>query len=99
MIESSTEIKFLPMTYAYDELFTHMMNSNTSPWTNNWTEVFDFTPHKKAASGEPNYHISGEELLPNFIRPLAHAKEIIEKSEGEPKSLNEVDEAVATQIV
>ena len=87
------------MTYAYDEVFTHMMHCNISPWTNNWTEIFDFTPQKKAATGEPNYYISGEELDYDFIRPLAHAKEIMSKVEGEPKSLNEVDAEVAARIV
>ena len=72
MVESSTNFKFLPMTYAYDELFEHMMPSRISPWTNNWTEVFDFTPQKRAENGEPNYFIAGEELLydGDFIRPL-----------------------------
>ena len=102
VVESSTNIKFLPMTYGYDKLFSHMCLSKISPWTNNWTDVFDFTPGKKSATGEPNFYIAGDPLVYDFVRPLEHAKEIIEKASSDElvvKSLAEVDDEVADQIV
>ena len=73
MVESSTNIKFLPQTYAYDELFEHFMGANISPWTNLWTDVFDFTPHKKSETGEPNFFTTSN-LEKGFIRPLEQTK-------------------------
>ena len=93
MIESSTNIKFLPMTYEYPELFSHMFPSRVSPWCNNWSNVFDFTPHKKAASGEPNFTLSFD-LDPQFVRPLWQGKAIVarvrELKGEELRSLEEV---------
>ena len=87
------------MTYAYDEVFSHMMQCKISPWTNNWTDVFDFTPQKKSPTGEPNWFTEADPLVENFMRPLEHAKEIMAKAEGEPKSLAEVDPEVQAQII
>ena len=65
--------------------------------------MFDFTPGKKSATGEPNFYIAGDPLVyDEFVRPLEHAKEIIEKASSDSavvKSLDEVDVAVADQIV
>ena len=79
VIESCTNIGFLPMTYGYEELWQHMHPSTVSPWTNNWIEVYDFTPHKKAATGEPNYYINSE-IDPSFIKPLKLAKEVMARA-------------------
>jgi len=70
-----------------------MLHSMVSPWCNNWTDVFDFTPHKTAATGEPNYFVVGD-LQPNFIRGLQQAKSLMDKAaqtRGEElKSLEEI---------
>ena len=68
----------MPMTYAYDELFEHMRPSTVSPWTNNWFDVYDFTPHKTAPTGEPNFFLAGD-LVPEFMVPLEKAKLLIQK--------------------
>jgi len=70
VVESCSNIKFIPMVYGYTELFSQMRPAMVSPWCNNWTDVFDFTPHKKSATGEPNYFLVGD-LVPDFIRPLS----------------------------
>ena len=67
------------MVYAYPELFAQMLPSTISPWCNNWTDIFDFTPHKTAESGAPNFSISGE-LKPNFILPLTKASRLMDKA-------------------
>ena len=77
VVESSTNIKFLPQTYAYDELFAGFMGARISPWTNLWTDVFDFTPHKKSADGEPNFYTVSN-LEKDFVRPLEKTKQIID---------------------
>ena len=93
VVESSTNIKFIPMVYEYPELFSQMLPSRVSPWCNNWTDVFDFTPHQKAETGELNYYISPD-LQPDFIRPLSQAKSLMDKVaqiRGEElKSLEEI---------
>ena len=101
VIEASTNIKFVPMVYSYPELFTHMRSAMVSPWTNSWTAIFDFTPHKVSTSGEPNFFCEGE-LTHDFIRPLWQARSLIEKatvSRGKaPTSLNEVTQEELDQI-
>ena len=57
------------MVYDYPELWEQMHASMLSPCCNNWSDVFDFTPHKNAATGEPNYFISGD-LEPELVKPL-----------------------------
>ena len=76
VIESSTNIKFIPMVYEYPELFSQMRPSMVSPWCNNWTDVFDFTAGKKAETGEPNFFCVGD-LDREFIRPLEDAVSLV----------------------
>ena len=102
VVESSTNIKFLPQTYAYDELFEHFMGANISPWTNLWTDVFDFTPHKKSETGEPNFFTTSN-LEKGFIRPLEQTKQIIENAKQrrngeEVKGLQEIEPAELEEI-
>ena len=72
-----------------------MQKSNLSPWTNNWVEVFDFTPNKKAGSGEPNFTIKGS-ITSDLILPLKKAQtlaEMAKEATGEEiKSLDEIAE-------
>jgi hypothetical protein len=68
-----------------------------SPWTNNWNDIFDFTPHKKSPDASvPNFYCVPS-LETDFIKPLEQVKELIEKaslSKGVPiKSLNELEPA------
>ena len=67
----------MPQTHSYAELFSHMRSAQISPWTNNWVEVFDFTPHKKASTGEPNFEIVSDQVM-DFIRPVEQAKKLQE---------------------
>jgi len=60
------------MVYEYPELFHQMYPCRISPWCNNWSDVFDFTPHKKSETGEPNYFINGD-LDYDFVMPLRKA--------------------------
>ena len=69
MIESSTKIIFYAATYTYPEFFLHMKQAGMSIWTNKWTDVYDFTPNKKADDGSPNFTISSatkHNFVPSF---------------------------------
>lgn len=73
VVESCTNIKFLSMTYGYRELFSQMRPSMVSPWTNNWFDIYDFTPHKRADDGSPNFYCVPQ-IDRQFMRPLEEAK-------------------------
>ena len=53
------------------------MESNISIWTNKWTDVFDFTAHKTADDGTPNWMIKQVlyDEMNVFIPSLEKAKE------------------------
>ena len=102
VVESCTNIKFLPMTYAYKELFSQMRPCMVSPWTNNWNDIFDFTPHKKSPDASvPNFYCVSS-LETDFIKPLEQVKELIMKATVAKgvaiKSLNELEPADLDQI-
>ena len=56
-----------------------MLKSNVSLWTNKWTEVYDFTPHKTADDGTPNWKINTALLNDpsEFIKPLQQMKALV----------------------
>lgn len=89
------------MAYSYKELFSQMRPSMVSPWTNNWFDIYDFTPHKRADEGTPNFYCVPD-VEPNFMRPLEEAKEIINKARlargTDVKTLAEVDSAEFEQL-
>ena len=78
VVEACTNIVFSTMTYWYDDLLTQMRLANTSPWSNNWTKIYDFTPHKTAESGVPNWSIDTS-LNWKMIAPLGEVSEKITK--------------------
>ena len=90
------------MTYAYKELFSQMRPCMVSPWTNNWNDIFDFTPHKKSPDASvPNFYCVSS-LETDFIKPLEQVKELIMKATVAKgvaiKSLNELEPADLDQI-
>ena len=56
-----------------------MHSSKISPWCNAWSDIYDFTPNKVAASGEPNFFCS-QEIEPSFCRNLEEAKKLLDKA-------------------
>ena len=68
VVEACSNIEFSTMTYWYEELLSQLQAVSVSPWCNKWNEVFDFTAHKTASTGEPNWFIDPElkELMPNL---------------------------------
>lgn len=69
VVEACTGIDFSTMTYWYDELLCQMKMCMTSPWTNKWQAVYDFTAHRTAESGVPNWSID-DALIWDMIKPL-----------------------------
>ena len=97
MVEACTGIVFCTMTYRYDELLTQLKLADMSPWTNKWNEVFDFTAHRTAGDGTPNWRNSIN-LYWNLIAPLGEVQEKIEKvqavrGQDAVKSIYDIDEA------
>jgi hypothetical protein len=78
VVEACTNIKFSTMTYWYEELLSQMKLASISPWTNKWNAVFDFTAHRTAPNGDPNWSISPD-LNWNGMAPLAEVNEKITK--------------------
>eukprot|EP00354_Favella_ehrenbergii_P012615 CAMPEP_0170457418 /NCGR_PEP_ID=MMETSP0123-20130129/4713_1 /TAXON_ID=182087 /ORGANISM="Favella ehrenbergii, Strain Fehren 1" /LENGTH=113 /DNA_ID=CAMNT_0010721197 /DNA_START=694 /DNA_END=1035 /DNA_ORIENTATION=+ len=66
------------MTYWYDELLCQMQMCQTSPWTNKWQDVYDFTAHRTAESGVPNWYVD-EALNWRQIAPLGEVSEKVAK--------------------
>ena len=49
-----------------------------SPWTNKWEAVYDFTAHKTAESGVPNFTVNPE-LNWRMMAPLGEISEKVNK--------------------
>lgn len=85
------------MTYWYEELLTQLKLADMSPWTNKWNEVFDFTAHRTADDGTPNWRNSSN-LNWKLIAPLGEVTEKMEKVQAfkgadAVKSLYDIEEA------
>lgn len=78
VVEACTGIEFSVMTYWYDELLCQLQMCNTSPWTNKWQDIYDFTAHKTAASGVPNFTVNTA-LDWNMMAPMAEVQEKVSK--------------------
>ena len=92
IVEACTGISFSSMTYVYPELLSHLQSAATSPWTNKWQDIYDFTPHRTANSGVPNWQISTP-LNWRHMAPLGEVSEKINKvREFKPtvKNLSEI---------
>lgn len=57
IIESSSNIKFSSFNFTYQDLAWQIKQANLSPWNNNWTEIYDFTP---SSDGKLNYSLVDE---------------------------------------
>lgn len=79
VVESCTGVKFYSNTYEYDGLLSHLMKAKISLWNNKWTEVYDFTPHKTADDGTPNWTVVPDLYEGDFIVPLERMKGMLEK--------------------
>ena len=55
----------------------HLLKANTSLWVNRWTEVYDFTPNKKADDGTPNWRCVPELYQGDFIVGLDRMKAML----------------------
>lgn len=64
VIESSSNIKFHPFNHFYPRLSEHLFNANLSPWNNNWSDVFDFTP-----AGGKHYSLV-DDIDEDFVMPV-----------------------------
>jgi len=65
IIESSSNIKFLPFNFGYTMLKQQMAAASLNLWNNNWSEIYDFTP----APNSLNYSLpidSGNDFIPTF---------------------------------
>ena len=82
VIESSSNITFYCPTYTYPELFSHMRSAKISLWTNKWTDIYDFTPEKRADDGTPNYTISTL-TKQNFVITFSEMKKMFERASKE----------------
>ena len=73
-----------------------MKQAGQSIWTNKWTEVYDFTPHKKADDASPNFTISSSLKL-GFVTPFDEMKKRFDKVKEEKgletNDLREIEEA------
>ena len=72
-----------------------MKQAGQSIWTNKWTEVYDFTPNKKADDGSPNFTISSSLKL-GFVTPFEELQKRFEKIKEEKgletNDLREIEE-------
>jgi len=66
------------MTYWYEELLSQMKLASVSPWTNKRNAVFDFTAHRTADNGDPNWGIESQ-LNWSGMAPMAEVNEKITK--------------------
>ena len=55
-----------------------MKAANISIWTNKWSDIYDFTPHKKADDGSPNFTVSSV-LKNNFVTSFKEMKMTFDK--------------------
>lgn len=73
---------------------------NTSPWTNKWQDVYDFTAHRTAESGIPNWSIN-DSLNWTMIKPLGEVNEMVSKvKEFNPaiKGVQDITDSDLSQI-
>ena len=73
-----------------------MKQAGQSIWTNKWTEVYDFTPNKKADDGSPNFTISSA-TKQGFVTPFEEMQKrfakVKEEKGIETNDLKEIEEA------
>ena len=55
-----------------------MREAKLSPWTNKWSDIYDFTPGKTADSGKPNYRVS-QKIIKDFISPFEEIKSLVDR--------------------
>ena len=75
---------------------------NTSPWNNKWQDIYDFTAHKTAASGVPNFTVNTAlDWDWDTMAPMANMHEIVTKvQEINPtvKSVQDIEGSDLDQI-
>ena len=102
MVEACTGIEFSVMTYWYEELLCQLQMCNTSPWNNKWQDIYDFTAHKTAASGVPNFTVNTAlDWDWDTMAPMANMHEIVTKvQEINPtvKSVQDIEGSDLDQI-
>lgn len=55
--------------YTYVNFKKQFDAANLNVWNNNWSDIYDFTPHKNV-NGTKNYSYLDENLDPNTFMPL-----------------------------
>ena len=103
VVEACSKIEFSVTTYWYEELLDQLQKAGVSPWCNKWNEVFDFTAHKQAADGSPNWELDTG-LNWDMIAPLYGVNEKMTKvkelkGDDQVKSVKDIEEADLEQIV
>ena len=79
IIESCSEVHFVPMTYSYNELLSQMQRAELSPWQNQWNDcIVKIMRQSLVGQAKANWDILPE-LQWNFVPPLEWAEEAFAK--------------------
>ena len=76
-----------------------MKAANLSPWTNKWNDVYDFTPHRKADDGSPNFTVS-KKVIYDFVSPLEKLTSLVKRvSQAKGVEITSLEEIKAEDIL